>query len=108
MQEFKLFCKVRVEMCPMILEQVKAKREQEEIFLLNQTYQLKIQSIWTYTNKMPYSNAFLKLNKALTREYLGKPVPPHYQKQYGKRYDTKDIKEFSYAVAKSRGIPIDK
>jgi len=57
---------------------------------------------------MPKTAAFNKIQKALTSEYLGKRVPKQYQNRYGKRYDPKDIKEFSYAVAKSHGIKIDR
>lgn len=57
---------------------------------------------------MPKSKTFLKLKAALSSEYLGDKVPPKYQKRYGKRYDPKDIESFAYAVARSKGIKIDK
>lgn len=57
---------------------------------------------------MPYSKSFKKLLGSLEDEYLGDEVPLKYRKKYGKRYDKKDIKSFGYALAKSRGIKIDK
>lgn len=56
---------------------------------------------------MPKTQAFLKIKKALTSEYLGNRVPKQYQNRYGKRYDKSDIESFAYAVARSRGIKID-
>jgi hypothetical protein len=44
----------------------------------------------------------------MEKEYLYKDVPKKYQKRYGKKYDKKDVKAFTYAVSKSRGIKIDK
>ena len=57
---------------------------------------------------MPYSKDFSKLLGSLTEEYLNEEVPNKYRKRYGKVYDKKDIKSFAFAVAKSRGIKIDK
>jgi len=57
---------------------------------------------------MPLTKSFKKLKATLFREYLGKPVPSEYQKRYGKRYDKKDIEKLTYAIAKSKGIKIDK
>jgi hypothetical protein len=57
---------------------------------------------------MPTTTAFKKIKASLTSNYLNKPVPKEYQNRYGKRYDKKDIKSFAYAVAKSRGIKIDR
>ena len=31
-----------------------------------------------------------------------------YKDKYGKRYDSKEVKNISYAIAKSKGIRIDK
>lgn len=57
---------------------------------------------------MPKSKGFKKLLGSMTEEYLGDPVPKKYQNRYGKTYDKSDIKSFAYAVAKSKGIKIDK
>lgn len=57
---------------------------------------------------MPKTLAFKKLRNALDKEYMGKVVPEKYQARYGKRYDDQDIDKFAYAVARSRGIKIDK
>ena len=59
-------------------------------------------------NKMPHSQVFRELLKNLETEYNGKKVPKKYQKQYGKKYDKKETKSIAYAIAKSRGIKIDK
>jgi hypothetical protein len=56
---------------------------------------------------MPKTKAFKELLVNLRENYLGKEVPLPYQKRYGKRYDPKDIKQFGYALAKSRGIKTD-
>lgn len=56
---------------------------------------------------MPLTKGFKALWGALEGEYLGKPVPKKYQDRYGKRYDKKDVKEFAYALANSRGIKTD-
>jgi len=56
---------------------------------------------------MPFTKEFKKLIKNVKLEYLGKKVPKQYQRKYGKRYDLDDIKSFSYAIAKSRGIKTD-
>ena len=57
---------------------------------------------------MPHSKEFIKLWKSMEKEYLGDKVPKEYQKRYGKKYNKKDVKAFSFAVAKLRGIKIDK
>jgi hypothetical protein len=57
---------------------------------------------------MPHTQAFNEMLGSLKREYLGKKVPVKYKKRYGKRYDPKDVKSFAYALAKSKGIKIDK
>jgi len=57
---------------------------------------------------MPHTPEFIKLWKSMEKEYLGDKVPKKYQKRYGKRYDKKDVKAFSYAVAKVNKIKIDK
>lgn len=57
---------------------------------------------------MPYTESFKKLKGVMEDEYLGKHVPKQFQDRYGKTYDKEDIKSFAYAVARSRGIKIDK
>lgn len=57
---------------------------------------------------MPYTYEFKKLRERINREYLGKPVPTRYVKTYGKKYNQKDMLPLTYAIAKSRGIQIDK
>lgn len=57
---------------------------------------------------MPKTKEFHKIERSLSLEYLGKKVPTKYQDRYGKVYDKKDIKSFSYAVAKSRGIKTER
>ena len=58
--------------------------------------------------RMPYTKGFKELLENLEENYLGEPVPKKYQKKYGKRYDKKEIKSLGYAIAKSRGIKIDR
>lgn len=57
---------------------------------------------------MPYTKDFTKLLGNVKKTYLGKKVPKKYQSQYGKRYDKKEVKSLSYAIAKSKGIKIDR
>ena len=57
---------------------------------------------------MPYSNEFLQLLINLEKEYLGKPVEKQYQKRYGKIYDEDEIKSLGFAIARSKGIKIEK
>lgn len=57
---------------------------------------------------MPHTKSFKELLGSMEGEYLGKPVKKKYQKRYGKVYDKKEVKSFAYAVAKSKGIRIDK
>ena len=57
---------------------------------------------------MPKTEAFKKLKNALSKEYVGRIVPEKYQKRYGKRYDDSEMESLAYAVARSRGIKIDK
>lgn len=57
---------------------------------------------------MPHSKDFKELFKNVKKEYLGKEVPVRFQKRYGKRYDKSEIKSVAYAIAKSRGIKIDR
>ena len=57
---------------------------------------------------MPRTNEFKKLIKSVKSTYLGKPVKSKYQNRYGKRYDENEIESIAFAIAKSRGIKIDK
>jgi len=57
---------------------------------------------------MPRTKEFIKLQKAVKKQYLGKPVPKKYQQRYGKRYDLKEVKGIGYAIAKSKKIKIHK
>ena len=57
---------------------------------------------------MPKTEAFNKLQKALKKQYLGEQVPKIYRDRYGKTYTKKDIESLSFAIAKSRGIRIEK
>lgn len=57
---------------------------------------------------MPHTKDFRKLLGSMEEEYLGEPVPKKYVKRYGKRYDSKDVKAFAYAVANAKGIKIDR
>jgi len=57
---------------------------------------------------MPYTKQFKKLLDSVKETYLKKKVPQKYKNKYGKVYDKKEIKLVAYAIAKSRGIKIDK
>lgn len=57
---------------------------------------------------MPHTKDFNKLFASVKNEYLGKKVKPKYQEKYGKTYDKKEVKSVAYAIAKSRGVKIDK
>ena len=57
---------------------------------------------------MPKTKGFKKLVSSVKDTYLGKSVPSKYQMKYGKRYDSSEVKSIAYAIAKSRGISIDK
>ena len=57
---------------------------------------------------MPQTKEFIKLQKAVKKQYLGKPVPKKYQSKYGKKYDLKEVKGVGYAIAKTKGIKIHK
>jgi len=57
---------------------------------------------------MPKTLAFKKLKNALTSEYVGKIVPKEFQERYGKKYDEEEMEQFAYAVARSRGIRVEK
>ena len=57
---------------------------------------------------MPKTKDFIKLQKAVKKQYLGKVVPVKFRARYGKRYGPKDVRSMSYAVAKAKKIKIDK
>lgn len=57
---------------------------------------------------MPKTEGFRHLIKSVKKSYLGKPVPMKYRKKYGKTYQKGEVKSIAYAIAKSRGIKIDK
>ena len=57
---------------------------------------------------MPFTKEFKSLMKNLEEDKLGKPVPKEFQKKFGKTFDKKEIKSFSFAIAKSKGVRIEK
>lgn len=57
---------------------------------------------------MPYSDSFKKLLESTRKNYLYKDVPAKFRKRYGKKYDKKEVKQVAFAIAKSKGIKIDK
>ncbi len=57
---------------------------------------------------MPYTRSFKKLKKRIEESYLGRPVPTRFKKEYGKKYNIKDILPLTIKISKSRGIQIDK
>jgi len=57
---------------------------------------------------MPKTKEFIKLQKAVRKQYLGKKVSKKYQPKYGKKYDPKEVRSIGYAIAKARGIKIHK
>ena len=57
---------------------------------------------------MPLTKGFKRLLESMEETYVGEPVPKKWRKKYGKTYDKEEVKSFAYAVAKSKGIKIDK
>ena len=57
---------------------------------------------------MPRSKAFNKLFENVKKSYLGNKVPKQFQSIYGKKYNKKEMKQLAIAIAKSRGIKIEK
>ena len=51
---------------------------------------------------MPKSKKFLKLIRAVRKQYLGKEVPVKYRKKYGKKYDKDEVLRIAYAIAKKK------
>jgi len=52
---------------------------------------------------MPKSKKFKALLKSTKEYYVGRKVPPKYQKQYGKIYDEEEAKQVAYAIGKKHG-----
>ena len=57
---------------------------------------------------MPLTSQFKKLQARVEESYLGKPVPTRFKKEFGKKYNIKDILPLSIKISKSRGIQIEK
>ena len=57
---------------------------------------------------MPHTASFNKLWNSTKKQYLNQKVPKQYQAKYGKKYDKKEVKSVAYAIAKVKGIKIDK
>ena len=57
---------------------------------------------------MPLSKDFIKLEGRIEENYLGRPVPVRFQKEFGKIYNIKDIRPLTFKIAKSRGIQLEK
>lgn len=55
---------------------------------------------------MPKSKKFLKLLKAVRKQYVGKKVPKLYQKRYGKIYSKAEAERIAYATARKLGWKI--
>jgi hypothetical protein len=57
---------------------------------------------------MPKTKIFKEILKNVKKTYLGKEVPLKYRNRYGKLYDEDEIESVAFAIAKSRGIKIDR
>lgn len=57
---------------------------------------------------MPLTKEFKELVESTKHQYLGKKVPKKYQNKYGRVYDLNETKSIAYAIAKSKGIKIDR
>lgn len=57
---------------------------------------------------MPFTKDFLKHERRVEESYLGRPVPTRELKEFGKKYNIKDIRPKAIKLAKSRGIQIEK
>lgn len=57
---------------------------------------------------MPFTKDFIKLERRIEENYLGRPVPTRFQKEFGKIYNIKEIRPLTFKIAKSRGIQIEK
>ena len=56
---------------------------------------------------MPITKDFQKLMKNAKETYWGEDVPKRFQKDYGKIYNKKDIKQLGIRIAKSKGVKIE-
>ena len=56
---------------------------------------------------MPFTKDFTKLKGRIEENYLGRPVPTRFKKEFGLKYNIKDILPLSIKIAKSRGVQID-
>lgn len=56
---------------------------------------------------MPFTPKFEKLMGRIEENYLGRPVPVRFQKEFGKIYNIKEILPLSIRIAKRRGVQID-
>jgi len=57
---------------------------------------------------MTFTKEFQRLRERVNRDYLGKSVQANSIKTYGVKYNQKDILPLTKALAKTRGIQIDK
>jgi len=57
---------------------------------------------------MPYTKEFRKLLRNVRKTYSGKPVKKKYKGRYGLKYESEEMEDIAYAIAKSRNISIDK
>jgi len=53
------------------------------------------------------TKAFRYLEERIKENYLGKPVPIQFKKEFGKIYNKKDIPQLTLNIAKSRGVQIN-
>lgn len=57
---------------------------------------------------MPFTSQFKKLKARVEESYLGDPVPTRFKKEFGKKYNKKDILPLAIKISKSRGVQIEK
>ena len=51
---------------------------------------------------------FKRLMKRVEKSYLGDTVPTRFKKEFGKKYNQKEILPLAIKIAKSRGVRIYK
>ena len=56
---------------------------------------------------MPETIAFKKLKARVEQSYLGNPVPNRFKKEFGLKYNKKEMLPLAIKIAKSRGVQID-
>ena len=56
---------------------------------------------------MPKTAAFKKLEKRVEQSYLGKPVSTRFKKEFGLKYNKKEMLPLAIKIAKSRGVQIE-